>query len=203
MTEFKNDKYFVKKTIVYCDEPQCVEKGLLDTFEPVTTQSKNYKNWKAILDLKTCIVCRSRHGQIYGIDEVVDPEPPLHYNCRCDIIPIESIKAGNATKNEKDGADYWLKYFSELPDYYLTKDDVYLAGWRDGKPPVKYIPGKMIGGNIYYNSNVHLPDAPGRTWYEADINYYDGRRNGHRILWSNDGLIFVTYDHYQTFYEII
>ena len=41
-----------------------------------------------------------------------------------------------------------------------------------------------------------------RYWYEADINYYEGRRNGHRVLFSNDGLIFVTYDHYLTFYEI-
>ena len=43
MTELKNDKYFVSKTIVYYDELQYVEKGLLDTFEPVTTQSKNFK----------------------------------------------------------------------------------------------------------------------------------------------------------------
>lgn len=41
-----------------------------------------------------------------------------------------------------------------------------------------------------------------RIWYEADINYTGGFRNGHRIVYSNDGLIFVTYDHYNTFYEI-
>ena len=39
-------------------------------------------------------------------------------------------------------------------------------------------------------------------WYEADINYKDGFRNRERILYSNDGLIFVSYDHYQTFYEV-
>lgn len=203
MTEFKNDKYFVRKTIVYYDELQYVEKGLLDTFEPVTTQSKNFKNWKAILDLKTCIECRSRHGQVYQINEVVAPEPPLHINCRCDIIPMESIAAGNATKNKKEGADYWLKYFGELPKYYATKDYAYSVGWRDGKSPAKFLSGRMISGGIYYNSNGHLPDVPGRIWYEADINYYEGKRNRHRILWSNDGLIFVTYDHYETFYEII
>ena len=128
MTEFKNDKYFVRKTIVYYDEPQYVEKGLLDTFEPVTTQSKNYKNWKAILDLKTCIECLSKHGQIYRIDEVVDSTPPLHNNCRCDIIPMESVEAGKATKNEKDGADYWLKYFGKLPEYYVSSRD--LGIWK-------------------------------------------------------------------------
>ncbi|MBC8529578.1 hypothetical protein H8699_09085 [Christensenellaceae bacterium NSJ-44] len=30
-----------------------------------------------------------------------------------------------------------------------------------------------------------------------------GYRNGHRILYSSDGLIFATYDHYNTFYEIV
>lgn len=61
----------------------------------------------------------------------------------------------------------------------------------------------MIMGGIYHNKNSHLPDAPGRIWYEADINYYEGIRNMHRVLWSNDGLIFVTYDHYSTYYEIV
>ena len=43
----------------------------------------------------------------------------------------------------------------------------------------------------------------GRIWYEADINYKRGYRNTQRLLFSNDGLIFVTYDHYETFAEII
>ncbi len=55
---------------------------------------------------------------------------------------------------------------------------------------------------VYYNTNGHLPSAPGRIWYEADINYYQGKRNAQRLLWSDDGLIFVTYDHYQTFIEV-
>ncbi len=123
MTEFRDGKYFVRKTIVYYDEPICVEKGLLDTFEPITTQSINYKNWRTTLDLKTCVECLSKHGQIYQNDEIVNPEPPLHYNCRCVIIPMSLIEAGNATKDEKYGADYWLKYFGELPEYYITKDE--------------------------------------------------------------------------------
>lgn len=60
----------------------------------------------------------------------------------------------------------------------------------------------MIGGDQYYNDDLKLPSISGRIWYEADINYTGGSRNRQRILYSNDGLIFVTYDHYQTFYEI-
>ena len=62
---------------------------------------------------------------------------------------------------------------------------------------------KNIINGIYNNSNGHLPHAYGRIWYEADINYRTGKRNSQRIVWSNDGLVFVTYDHYETFYEVV
>ena len=52
-----------------------------------------------------------------------------------------------------------------------------------------------------WNKGV-LPDAPGRIWFEADLNYHSGKRNGHRVLWSNDGLMFVTYNHYESFIEV-
>ena len=63
-------------------------------------------------------------------------------------------------------------------------------------------PGAIIGGDVYKNKKEILPFAPGRVWYEADINYTGGYRGSQRLLYSNDGLIFVTYDHYNTFYEI-
>lgn len=64
-------------------------------------------------------------------------------------------------------------------------------------------PGMMIGCDVYRNRNGHLPQAEGRIWYEADINYVEGHRTRHRILYSNDGLVFVTYDHYETLIEIV
>lgn len=197
---------YIKKITGYLCNDEFIErniKGLLDTFTPQTIQSKNYKNWRAILDWRTCAECRSRHGQIFGIDEIVNPAPPLHYNCRCDISVMESIIAGNATEEAEEGADYWLKNFAALPEYYISKEDAEIQGWKSGKPLLRYLPGKMLTRGIYFNDDKHLPDAPGRIWYEADINYYEGRRNKHRVLWSNDGLIFVTYDYYETFYEIV
>ena len=64
------------------------------------------------------------------------------------------------------------------------------------------LPGYMIGGDEFLNNQAKLPHAPGRTWYEADIDYTYGKRTLKRVLYSNDGLVFVTEDHYQTFYEI-
>lgn len=63
-------------------------------------------------------------------------------------------------------------------------------------------PGKMIGGDYFMNARGQLPTAPGRIWYECDINYTSGYRNSCRILYSNDGLLFMTEDHYETFIEI-
>ena len=189
--------------VVSTDLSHILIKGRLDSYSPPTQESRNDKNWIAALDLKTCLECREYHGQIYRMDETPDIEPPLHPNCRCRIEPMKAVEAGYATKDGQYGADYWIKYVASLSKYYITEDELIALGWRRGKSSAKFAPGKMATMGIYRNDDNHLPQIPGRIWYEADIHYYSGRRNGHRLLWSNDGLLFVTYDHYETFPEII
>lgn len=63
-------------------------------------------------------------------------------------------------------------------------------------------PGKSMGGDIFANKEGLLPSAPGRTWYEADINYISGYRGNDRIVYSSDGLLYKTSDHYKTFTEM-
>ena len=184
------------------DSLSVTEKGLLDTFTPETTQSTLWKYWKAILNPRLCADCKDQHGKIYAVDEMPLVVPPLHENCRCAILPMEAIIPGGATKNGVDGADFWLANRGRLPDYYISEDELRALGWRHGKRIARYAPGKMLFSGVYDNDDGRLPSAPGRIWYEADINYYNGLRNGHRILFSSDGLIFVTYDHYSTFYEV-
>ena len=116
---------------------------------------------------------------------------------------MKTVKSGTATINGINGADWTLKYKSILPNYYIEKSQVLQSGWKKGKWPSNFIPEKMIYSGEYDNDDGHLPQSDGRIWYEADINYTSGRRNSQRILWSNDGLIFVTYDHYKTFFEIV
>jgi len=129
----------------------------------------------------------------------------MHPNCRCEIETLDAMYAGTATMKGNDGADYHLAYNGELPDYYITtKEATDSYGYRKGQNTVGgKAPGKMLGGDIYENKNGHLPSAQERTWYEADINYIGGKRNNERIVYSSDGLVFVTYDHYKTFIEII
>lgn len=195
---------FIKKTtgFVLAVIPSQTSKGLLDIYIPKTTVSRLWKHQKAQLDLKTCADCIAHHGTVYHVDEFVPDEPPLHEFCRCLIEMMDAITPGDATRDGENGADYYLRFYGALPDYYITRSDLIALGWKSSKPPAKYAPGKMLFGGVYYNDEGKLPSAPGRIWYEADINYYSGKRNGHRIIFSNDGLIFVTYNHGLTYYEI-
>ncbi len=127
-----------------------------------------------------------------------------HPNCKCVYVPMRTKQAGTATSLGNNGVDAELFYFKRLPGYYVNKNIAYSAGWKKKHKQLDdVLPGKMIGGDRYYNDDNKLPVAPGRLWYEADIDYTGGKRNRKRILYSSDGLIFVTYDHYQTFYEIV
>ena len=165
--------------------------------------SARYKMWKTTIDSRTCIPCKSKHGSVYHIDDFVS-DIPLHPNCRCVIERLQALFAGTATELSDDGADWWLLNYRQLPDYYVSKADAKSAGWVVWKGNLsKVCQGKMLYGGVYNNKNRHLPSAPGRVWYEADINYTGGYRGSERIVFSNDGLVFVTYDHYRTFIEII
>ena len=175
-----------------------------DNWNPKFGTSEKYKNWIAIIDLKTCVDCKRYHGKIWLIDEEAEKEPPLHPRCRCDIIKMTTIEAGTATIKRKSGADWYLKYYARLPEYYLSRKEAEKRGYIPELGNLdSSCPDKIIFGGEYKNFNRHLPAKIGRTWYEADINYRGGYRNTQRILFSNDGLIFVTFDHYETYFEII
>ena len=147
---------------------------------------------------------KKQQGKVYLLYEIIPEEPPLHPNCRCSIQCLEAKAAGTATKIGLRGADWRLKTFRQLPEYYITEDEATKLGWIPILANLSIVaPGKMLTKGVYKNRDKRLPDVPERIWYEADINYSFGFRGGERILYSSDGLIFATYDHYATFVEIV
>ena len=167
-------------------------------------KSTEYKMWKAIVDLRTCFSCRTTHGKIYCADEQIDSKPPLHVRCRCEIEWLDVFFAGTATSKGVEGADWWIRNEGRLPGYYISWDDAKELGFRPALGNLDQVaPGKMVTRGVYRNKNGHLPSSTGRVWYEADVNYDYGYRGPARLLFSNDGMVFVTYDHYNTFAEII
>ena len=140
------------------------------------------------------------NGQKNVKEEIKRENPPKN-------TAVEKKSAGNDQNidiltEEKKVTDY-LKENGELPDYYITKKEAQKKGWvaKEGNL-CEVLPGRAIGGDIFTNREKTLPVKNGRIWYEADINYNCGRRNAQRIVYSNDGLIFVTHDHYKNFEEV-
>ena len=165
--------------------------------------SENYKNWMSSLSLTTCEKCRKLHGSIYPLYE-----PPFftaeHENCNCVLVRMRTKKLGSVTEERWNGADVYISCLGKLPDNYIDKETATKNGWKKRKGNLREIfPEATIGGDIYFNDDRKLPTAPGRFWYEADIDYTGGYCNDARLLYSNDGLLFVTYDHYHTFYEVL
>ena len=97
----------------------------------------------------------------------------------------------------------YLTFFDELPENYITKKEAQALGWDNRKGNLwKVADGCSIGGDRFGNYEGLLPDAKGRRWTECDIGFDGGYRNGQRIVFYNDGLIYYTAEHYQSFDEI-
>ena len=101
--------------------------------------------------------------------------------------------------DSKEDVALYIHTYGKLPSNYVTKKEAEEAGWSGGSLE-KYLPGKCIGGSRFGNYEGLLPDRDGRRWTECDIGTL-GRssRGAERIVFSNDGLIYYTGDHYETF----
>jgi len=93
----------------------------------------------------------------------------------------------------------YLHTYGHLPDNYITKSEAASLGWEGGSVE-PYAPDHAIGGDRFGNREGLLPDAKGRYYYECDIDTLNtDSRGAKRIVFSNDGLIYYTRDHYESF----
>ena len=107
----------------------------------------------------------------------------------------------DGTYTSKDEVAWYLHTYGHLPSNYITKWEAEDAGWKsEGQDLWDVCPGKSIGGGKFGNYEGKLPSKRGRTWRECDIDYRGQRSRGaKRIVYSSDGLIYYTSDHYKTF----
>jgi guanyl-specific ribonuclease Sa len=81
----------------------------------------------------------------------------------------------------------------------MTKSEARKLGWQSGSLE-RYAPGCCIGGDVFGNREGLLPKKDGRIYYECDIDTMGGgSRGAKRIVYSNDGLVYYTSDHYGSF----
>lgn len=115
--------------------------------------------------------------------------------------PVETVPTlpEDGTYDSKDEVALYIHLYGHLPSNYISKRDAEALGWQGGSLE-PYAPGKCIGGSRFGNYEGLLPEASGRTYTECDIDtMYAKSRGAKRIVFSNDGLIYYTGDHYESF----
>ena len=118
--------------------------------------------------------------------------------------PLSQIKvAADGRYTSKMEVAAYLYQFKKLPANFITKNKASDLGWKASEGNLWKVTDKMsIGGDKFGNFEELLPKKSGRQYYECDINYKGGSRGAERIVYSNDGLIFYTKDHYKSFEQL-
>lgn len=121
------------------------------------------------------------------------------------VTGSETLLYGGAPLDEegwysgRDEVALYLMAYGRLPDNFITKKEAHALGWQGGGLD-DFAPGCSIGGDHFGNREGSLPAADGRRYTECDIDTQGASKRGaKRIIFSNDGLIFYTDDHYETF----
>ena len=115
--------------------------------------------------------------------------------------PTATIDERGEYTSKEDVALY-IHTYNHLPDNFITKSEAKKLGWSGGGLD-KYKKNGCIGGDRFGNNEGLLPKKDGRIWYECDIDTMNQKSRGSkRIVFSNDGLIFYTEDHYSSFEQL-
>ncbi len=105
----------------------------------------------------------------------------------------------DGTYNSVEDVSLYLHTYDHLPENYITKSEARNLGWTGGSVE-QVAPGCAIGGDRFGNREGILPAAQGRSYYECDIGTIgESSRGAKRLVYSDDGLIYYTEDHYETF----
>ena len=171
--------------------------------------------------LATILIIYSAYGQFMGgtnipvipdlgteiaDDPTGDPEPsPAPQPLTPETDPSQSVNSGSqqldekGTYDSKDEVALFIHLYGRLPDNYIAKNQAEKLGWNGGSVE-QVAPGKCLGGSRFYNNEKKLPEKNGRKYYECDIDTLGKKSRGSkRIIYSDDGLIYYTSDHYETF----
>lgn len=102
--------------------------------------------------------------------------------------------------DSKEEVALYIHLYGCLPGNYVTKREAQDAGWSGGNVERYTGEGTAMGGSRFGNYEGNLPEEKGRTYTECDIDTVgESSRGAKRIVFSNDGLVYYTEDHYETF----
>ena len=109
----------------------------------------------------------------------------------------DSAISESGSYTTKEDVALYLHLYGHLPGNFITKKEARSLGWSGGSLE-EYASGKCIGGDRFGNYEGLLPQ--GKSYRECDIDTLGAKSRGaKRLVYSDDGLIYYTADHYNTF----
>ena len=132
------------------------------------------------------------------VDEAAVPEESTAETD--ESVPEEFSISEDGTYTTKEDVAEYINLYGHLPSNYITKRAAKELGWVNSEGNLNEVaPGMSIGGDYFGNYEGLLPESDDRDYYECDIDFDGTYRNEKRIVFSNDGLIYYTEDHYESF----
>lgn len=105
----------------------------------------------------------------------------------------------NGSYTSKEDVALYIHIYGKLPPNFITKNEARKLGWEGGSVE-RYAPGKCIGGSHYGNYEGLLPDG---NYKECDIDTLGKKSRGaKRLVYSDDGRIYYTEDHFESFTQL-
>lgn len=165
-----------------------------------------------VLSITGCSAVQENDNKNTGdtaVNKTVESEPdtppeesssePLDEDSLESLDEDSTEPAEDGTYSSKGDVARYIHIYGHLPSNFITKKEAEKLGWQGGSLE-PYAPGKCIGGSHFGNYEGLLPEKDGRTYTECDIDTLGAdKRGAKRIVFSNDGLIYYTEDHYESF----
>lgn len=132
--------------------------------------------------------------------EAVEAEVPETEPAESEMQEAQPTVSEDGTYTSREEVAEYIFLYGHLPDNFITKKEAKSLGWISSEGNLGEVaPGMSIGGDYFGNFEGNLPEKKGREYHECDIDSDGGYRGAKRIVYSNDGLIYYTEDHYKTF----
>ena len=112
----------------------------------------------------------------------------------------EAAVSEDGEYSSKDEVALYIHTYGHLPANYITKNEAKKLGWDSSAGNLDQVaPGMSIGGDRFGNYEGILPEG---SYTECDVNYSGGFRGAERLIFSSDGRIYYTADHYKSFQQL-
>ena len=138
----------------------------------------------------------------YPAQEGVDPDDVYVYGEPVGVPSSVTVKKGGEYTSMEEVALY-IHTYGTVPPNFVSKTKARNAGWEASEGNLwEVLPGMSIGGGGWHNDEEVMPGEYYDQWYECDINYAGGYRGAERLVYSDNGMIFYTPDHYESYCRI-